>query len=111
MVQQQDPAWLSRLETGFLTFAWAAWFVILIFAVALPFDWWPGGGGSVAGVGGGIVGLVFLIVAIVCYFIPTIGALVRDVPNSGSVVVINFFLGWTFIGWVVALAMAARSRP
>jgi hypothetical protein len=29
----------------------------------------------------------------------------------GSVVVINIFLGWTFIGWVVALAMAARSVP
>jgi hypothetical protein len=32
------------------------------------------------------------------------------VPNLGSVAVINTFLGWTFIGWVVALAMAARSR-
>jgi hypothetical protein len=26
------------------------------------------------------------------------------------VVVINVLLGWTFIGWVVALAMAARSK-
>ena len=25
--------------------------------------------------------------------------------------VVNLFLGWTFIGWVVALAMAARSVP
>jgi len=29
----------------------------------------------------------------------------------GSVLVINLFLGWTFIGWVVAMAIAARSRP
>ncbi|HXA88731.1 MAG TPA: superinfection immunity protein [Mycobacterium sp.] len=27
-------------------------------------------------------------------------------PNAGSVAVINLFLGWTFIGWVVAPAMA-----
>jgi hypothetical protein len=40
---------------------------------------------------------------------PTIIAVPRKVPNVGSVVVINLFLGSTFIGWVVA--MAARSRP
>jgi hypothetical protein len=26
------------------------------------------------------------------------------------VVVINVFLGWTFVGWVVALAMACRTN-
>jgi Superinfection immunity protein len=45
------------------------------------------------------------------YFVPTIVGVVRGVPNVGSVAVINVFLGWTFIGWVVALAMAARSVP
>jgi hypothetical protein len=44
------------------------------------------------------------------YFLPTIVAVVRKVPNIGSVIVINLFLGWTLIGWVVALAMAARSN-
>jgi hypothetical protein len=34
---------------------------------------------------------------------------VRKVKHQGSVVVINLFLGWTFIGWVVALAMACRT--
>jgi hypothetical protein len=47
---------------------------------------------------------------LVCaYFLPLIIAGVRKVPNIGSVAVINLFLGWTFIGWVVALAMAFRS--
>ncbi|KQV12513.1 MULTISPECIES: superinfection immunity protein [unclassified Kitasatospora] len=56
------------------------------------------------------VGLVVLvIVAALLYFVPTVIALVRGVPNRGSVVVINVFLGWTLIGWVVALAMAVRS--
>ena len=44
------------------------------------------------------------------YFVPTIVAVSRKVRNQGSVVVINLFLGWTFIGWVVALAMACRTR-
>jgi hypothetical protein len=43
------------------------------------------------------------------YFLPTMIAHYRKVTNLGSVAVINVFLGWTFIGWVVALAMAARS--
>jgi Zn-dependent protease with chaperone function len=43
------------------------------------------------------------------YMLPTLIAAGRKVPNVGSILVINLFLGWTFIGWVVALAMAARS--
>jgi hypothetical protein len=45
------------------------------------------------------------------YFVPVIVGAIRKVPNVGSVFVINLFLGWTFIGWVVALAMAARTAP
>jgi hypothetical protein len=51
------------------------------------------------------------VVLLVLYFVPLIVAMLRHVPNVGSVAVINLFLGWTVIGWVVALAMAARSRP
>jgi hypothetical protein len=52
-----------------------------------------------------------LIVVIGLYLIPTIVAIVRKVPNTGSVVVINLLLGWSLIGWVVALAMAVRTVP
>jgi hypothetical protein len=58
--------------------------------------------------GGGIAGLL-VIVTIGSYFLPTIVAITRKVTNQGSVAVINFFLGWTLIGWVVALAMACRT--
>ncbi|HEY2355552.1 MAG TPA: superinfection immunity protein [Gaiellaceae bacterium] len=43
------------------------------------------------------------------YLFPTIVGAARGVPNIGSIFVINFFLGWTFLGWVIALAMAART--
>src|SRR5215831_7041668 len=66
-------------------------------------------GGAGAGAGGVFVALILVLMGIGAYFIPTIVAFIRKVPNMGSVVVINLFLGWTFIGWVVALAMAARS--
>lgn len=55
-------------------------------------------------------GVVGLLVIVLAYFIPTAVAFGRGVPNKGSVMVVNVFLGWTVVGWVVALAMAARSR-
>jgi len=55
--------------------------------------------------------LIVFLAGVSLYFVPTIVGAIRKVPNIGSVVVINLFLGWTLIGWVVALAMAARSVP
>lgn len=47
--------------------------------------------------------LVFLIASLI-YFLPSIVAAGRK--NNGGVLVVNLFLGWTLIGWVVALAWA-----
>ena len=54
---------------------------------------------------------VALIPAFALYFLPSIVAFIRRVPNSVSILIINLFLGWSIIGWIVALAMAARSKP
>lgn len=37
------------------------------------------------------------------YFIPTIVALSRKKTNRASIFLLNLLLGWTFVGWVVAL--------
>lgn len=58
---------------------------------------------------GGVVHSSAFLVVLVLYFLPSIVALARKVTHQGSVVVINVFLGWTFIGWVIALAMACRT--
>ena len=50
-----------------------------------------------------------LLILAALYFTPTIVAKVRNVPDFGSVFVLNLFLGWTVIFWVIALAMASRS--
>jgi hypothetical protein len=63
-------------------------------------------GGAI--MGGAIHSSAFLVV-LVLYFLPSIVAVARKVTHQGSVIVINLFLGWTFIGWVVALAMACRT--
>lgn len=52
--------------------------------------------------------LAFMVISVAIYFAPTITAWQK--PQRGSVFVINFFLGWTLIGWVVALAWAAKNE-
>jgi hypothetical protein len=47
-----------------------------------------------------------LLFMIALYFVPTMVAATRGHQSLGSILVINLFLGWTLIGWVVALAMA-----
>lgn len=56
---------------------------------------------------GAILGLIFMSLAVGSYFAPTIVAGLRQHHQLGPSAVINFFLGWTLIGWVVAMAMAA----
>jgi hypothetical protein len=40
------------------------------------------------------------------YWIPTIIAFVRHHPSKGGILAMNLFLGWTFIGWVLAFVWA-----
>ena len=60
-------------------------------------------GGLVAGVLG-ILFLIFLfVVGTLLYFLPTIIALVRRHPSGLLIGLINFLLGWSFVGWIVCL--------
>ncbi len=56
---------------------------------------------------GGFVGIILFILSLVLYFLPTIIALLRGHRNALAIFLLNFFLGWTFIGWVVALVWSA----
>lgn len=59
--------------------------------------------------GSGAVVIVATFMGLFLYFVPTVIAALRRVRNLGSVIAINVFLGWSCIGWVVALAMALRT--
>jgi len=50
-----------------------------------------------------------LIGSILLYFLPVIIAAVRNHHNGWSILVVNLFLGWTIVGWVVALAWAVSA--
>ena len=53
---------------------------------------------------------VFLLIVLPLYFLPTIIAAARRCRTTGWVFLIDLLLGWTLIGWVVALVIAVASR-
>jgi len=44
-----------------------------------------------------------LIVATLLYFLPTLIALIRGHLSGLAIFLLNLFLGWTLIGWLIAL--------
>jgi len=43
-------------------------------------------------------------------FLPVLTAFQRKTNNIAQVAIINIFLGWTIIGWVIALVMAYKPK-
>lgn len=60
----------------------------------------------VTGTGASLALLAGLLVATALYFAPSAIAIVRGHHQVGAIIAVNAFLGWSLIGWVVALAMA-----
>jgi len=50
-----------------------------------------------------LVGLLILVAGIAFYFLPSIVAHNRGHRNFVPILLVNIFVGWTFIGWIVAL--------
>jgi len=50
-----------------------------------------------------------LIVAAILYFIPTITAYERHHRQAGAIATLNVLLGWTFLGWVIAMVWSCTS--
>jgi hypothetical protein len=44
----------------------------------------------------------------VMYFLPSIVALIRSKRDTLAIFLLNFFLGWSVIGWIIALVWAAK---
>ena len=53
---------------------------------------------------------VLITVASVLYFLPSVIAARRRHHNAGAIVVLNLFLGWTFLGWVLALVWSVSAK-
>ena len=45
----------------------------------------------------------------VMYFLPSIVAFARNKRDTTAIVLLNLFLGWSVIGWIVALVWAVKA--
>lgn len=54
-------------------------------------------------------GVILLMAAFAIYFLPTFVAAKRGHPNGTSIFLLDLFLGWSLIGWVVALVWSASA--
>ena len=51
--------------------------------------------------------IVSSVVVLAVYFFPTTIAVLNQKENATAVFLLNLLLGWTFVGWVIALVWAA----
>ena len=54
--------------------------------------------------------LIALFLVLAFYFLPTIIAIKRKSPHTTAVVILNFFLGVTLLGWIIALVLASKRQ-
>lgn len=82
-------------------------FIFLVFIVAYSWDM-----GQIPPDGlnefGKFAASLFFIAAPLLYFLPAIEAWYVEHPNLTSITVVNLFLGWSLIGWVIALVWALK---
>ncbi|MCE9585607.1 superinfection immunity protein [Candidatus Nomurabacteria bacterium] len=53
--------------------------------------------------------MVYAILIFALYFLPSINAYWKKKRNKSAVLTLNFFLGWTVIGWIVALIWSSTN--
>ncbi len=51
-----------------------------------------------------IVGILFLIIIVALYFLPSV--IGYNKKNGNAICMLNLLLGWTVLGWIVALIWA-----
>ena len=54
---------------------------------------------------GQLVAQAVIVAALALYFLPSIVAWRRRSRHTVLVIIVNTFLGWTFVGWLVACAL------
>jgi len=57
-----------------------------------------------------ITSVTVALLVLLLMFAPTITAYQRKTDNLAQVAIVNILLGWTIIGWVIALVMAYKPK-
>ena len=57
-----------------------------------------------------VYGAILVVISLFIYFLPTFVAKGKKHPNFMSIFLLNFFLGWSLLGWVIALVWAVKNE-
>lgn len=66
--------------------------------------------GMIAVLQAGVV-IILILGVVTFYLLPTMIAYMRKHPNAAPIFVVNLFLGWTLLGWVITLAWSLFRLP
>ena len=53
--------------------------------------------------------IIVFVIPTILYFLPTLVGFFRRHNQRWPILLFNLFLGWTFVGWVIALVWSATS--
>lgn len=67
-------------------------------------------GAAVSHDGAGASFGAFIVGIVTAYWLPTLVAYLRQMSNVAPIALVNGLLGWSGVGWVVALVMACSQR-
>ncbi len=59
-----------------------------------------------------MIRVALAVIALALYFVPSFIAVNKNKRNKNAIFALNLLLGWTFVGWVVALVWSLmREAP
>lgn len=58
----------------------------------------------------GLLAGPLFVAVLAAYWLPTLVAYLRQMPNVAPIALVNGLLGWSGIGWIIALVMACSQR-
>ena len=58
-----------------------------------------------------VAALILVTILIGFYFLPSLIARHRQHRNGNAIILLNLFLGWTLIGWVIAICWSVIAKP
>jgi drug/metabolite transporter (DMT)-like permease len=81
------------------------------FSVVCFFAWlfWGHWDGISSGFLSGLIIVALIIVSLAFYFLPTYIAIKRNHKNTLAILALNLLMGWTFVGWVIALVWSLKN--
>ncbi len=59
-----------------------------------------------------LIVMILILLVLPVYFVPSLIAFKRHHRQKTAIMILNIFLGWTFIGWVIALVWSVmKEKP